>query len=62
MSLIDLLDESIIKVPLESDNKTEVIRELVEVLAAAGRSEMPKKSLMPSLKGKRWAVPVWIRE
>ena len=42
MALLDLLEEKIIKVPLESDNKTEVIRELVEILAEAGKVANPE--------------------
>jgi nitrogen PTS system EIIA component len=42
MALMDLLEESIIKVPLESDDKNGVIRELVEVLSAAGKIRNPE--------------------
>ncbi len=42
MALLDLLEEKIIKVPLESDNKTEVIHELVDVLTAAGKINNPE--------------------
>ncbi len=37
MSLIDTISSDIIKVPLESDNKTDVLHELVAVLYDAGR-------------------------
>jgi len=42
MALLDLLEEKIVKVPLVSDNKPEVIRELVEVLAEAGKIRNPE--------------------
>jgi len=37
MALLDLITEEIIKVPLESVTKTDVIRELVEVLVKVGK-------------------------
>lgn len=37
MALIDLIDESVIKVPLSATNKPEVLRELVQILVDAGR-------------------------
>lgn len=37
MSLLDTLTEDVVKVPLESDEKDEVIRELIEVLVRAGK-------------------------
>lgn len=37
MALIDLITPDVVKVPLEATTKSEVIRELAEVLAAAGR-------------------------
>lgn len=36
MALIDLVEEKIIKVPLESKNKPDVLRELVQILKDAG--------------------------
>jgi fructose-specific phosphotransferase system IIA component len=37
MALVDLITPEIVKVPLISDNKPEVLRELVEVLKDAGK-------------------------
>ena len=37
MQLLRILDESVIKVPLESDSKEEAIEEMVEILVRAGR-------------------------
>ena len=39
MSLLDTLTEDVVKVPLESTDKEEAIRELIEVLFRAGRIE-----------------------
>jgi len=39
MALIDLIDESVIRVPLVSGTKEELIREMVQVLVDAGRIE-----------------------
>ncbi len=36
MSLIDLITENVVKIPLESADKPDVLRELVQVLADAG--------------------------
>lgn len=37
MALIDLIEPEIIKVPLQSHGKSEIIRELIEVLKTAGK-------------------------
>jgi fructose-specific phosphotransferase system IIA component len=37
MQLLQILDKSVIKVPLESSNKEELFEEMVEVLARAGK-------------------------
>ncbi len=37
MSFIDLLEEDVIKIPLESTEKNAILRELIEVLKAAGK-------------------------
>jgi fructose-specific phosphotransferase system IIA component len=37
MALIDLVEEKIVKVPLESKNKPDVLRELVQILKDAGQ-------------------------
>ncbi|OQY34509.1 MAG: hypothetical protein B6241_04365 [Spirochaetaceae bacterium 4572_59] len=50
MALLDLLEEKIIKVPLESDNKTEVIREMVEVLSTAGKISNPESVIAAVLE------------
>jgi len=39
MALIDLVTENIVKVPLKSRNKPDVLRELVQVLKDAGQIE-----------------------
>ena len=36
MSLIDLVTENVVKIPLESTDKPDVLRELVQILADAG--------------------------
>ena len=36
MALIDLISKEIVKVPLTGTSKTEIIRELIQVMAAAG--------------------------
>jgi len=36
MSLIDLIEEKVVKTPLESNDKPEVLRELVQILKDAG--------------------------
>ncbi len=36
MSLIDLIEEKVVKTPLESEDKPEVLRELVQILKDAG--------------------------
>lgn len=36
MALIDLITEKIVKIPLESNDKPEVIRELIQILKDAG--------------------------
>jgi fructose-specific phosphotransferase system IIA component len=36
MTLIDLIDEKIVKIPLESKDKPDVLRELVQILVDAG--------------------------
>ncbi len=41
MALIDRIDESVIKTPLAATTKDEVIRELVQILAEAGRISDP---------------------
>ena len=45
MALIDLIEERVIKIPLTGQTKTEVIRELVDVLASAGKIVDPPKAL-----------------
>ena len=37
MALIDLIQENVVKVPLLSTTKSDIIRELVDVLSAAGK-------------------------
>ena len=37
MTLIDQISEDVVKVPLEQTNKTDVIRELLDILADAGK-------------------------
>ena len=37
MQLLKILDESVIKIPIESDSKEEAIEEMVEILIRAGR-------------------------
>lgn len=37
MALIDLIEEKVIKIPLTGKTKNEVIRELIDVLAGAGK-------------------------
>ena len=37
MALIDLISKEIVKVPLTGTSKTEIIRELIQVMKAAGR-------------------------
>ncbi|RKY26108.1 MAG: PTS sugar transporter subunit IIA [Planctomycetota bacterium] len=37
MKLLEILDESVIKVPLESEDKEEAVEELIDVLVRAGR-------------------------
>ncbi|HAP43529.1 MAG: hypothetical protein A2087_09960 [Spirochaetes bacterium GWD1_61_31] len=37
MALIELIQESLVKVPLTAAHKDDIIRELIEVLASAGR-------------------------
>ena len=39
MSLIDLIEEKVVKTPLESKDKPEVLRELVQILKDAGEIE-----------------------
>lgn len=39
MALIDLVEEKVIKVPLESQDKPDILRELVQVLKDAGEIE-----------------------
>lgn len=41
MALIDLIREEVVRVPLAAQNKEGIIRELVEVLAAAGKVSDP---------------------
>ena len=45
MALIDLIEERVIKIPLKGQTKTEVIRELVDVLASAGKIVDPPGAL-----------------
>ena len=45
MTLIDTITEDVIKVPLERTAKTEVIRELLDVLVAAGKVSTPERAL-----------------
>jgi len=45
MALIDLIEERVIKIPLKGQTKTEVIRELVDVLASAGKIVDPPRAL-----------------
>lgn len=42
MALIDLIQENVVKVPIQSTTKNEIIRELVDVLAAAGKISDPE--------------------
>lgn len=42
MALIELLEEKIVKVPLASFDKQGIIRELIDVLAAAGKVDDPE--------------------
>lgn len=37
MALIELIEENVVKVPLEATTKEDVVRELVDLLAAAGK-------------------------
>jgi fructose-specific phosphotransferase system IIA component len=50
MALIDLISENIIKVPLESATKSDVIGELIDVLVRAGRVKDRAKVLEAVLK------------
>jgi fructose-specific phosphotransferase system IIA component len=42
MGLIDLLSEDVIKVPLETSSKEDIFRELIDVLASAGKIDNTK--------------------
>ncbi|HEQ72196.1 MAG TPA: PTS sugar transporter subunit IIA [Spirochaetia bacterium] len=44
MALIDLITEEIVKIPLEATTKTEVIAELIDVLAKAGKIQDKQKA------------------
>ena len=44
MTLIDTITEEVIKVPLEHVGKPEVIRELLDVLTAAGKIKAPDRA------------------
>jgi fructose-specific phosphotransferase system IIA component len=37
MALVDLITEDVVKVPLVSDNKNDIIRELIQILVDAGK-------------------------
>jgi fructose-specific phosphotransferase system IIA component len=45
MAFIDLIEPSVIRVPLQAETKSEVLRELVDLLAAAGKLKDPEKAL-----------------
>ena len=43
MGLLDLLSPEIVKIPIEAQTKSEIIRELIELLGAAGKiDDVPK--------------------
>ncbi|RKX79500.1 MAG: PTS sugar transporter subunit IIA [Spirochaetes bacterium] len=44
MALIDLISKDVVKVPLESKTKTEIVRELLKVLKDAGKLENLEKA------------------
>ncbi len=43
MALVELIEESVVKVPLVSTRKNDIIRELIEVLEKAGKISDPEK-------------------
>lgn len=45
MAFIDLIEPSVVRVPLRGETKSEVLRELVDLLAAAGKLKNPEKAL-----------------
>ncbi len=49
MKLLEILDESVIKVPLESEDKEEAIEELMDVLVRAGRVKEREAALQAVL-------------
>ena len=53
MKLSDLLSEEVIKIPLESTRKEDVIEELVDLLVAAGKGQDKKKALEAVLERER---------
>lgn len=45
MAFIDLIEPSVVRVPLQSTTKSEVLRELVDLLAGTGKIKAPEKAL-----------------
>ncbi len=53
MALIDLIQENVVKIPIESTFKDDIIREMVNVLAAAGKIAEPEEACRAVLDRER---------